>query len=153
VQADPLTWRVTNLADKVEQSMAEPRFTMSVLVLFAASAVVLAAVGLFGVLSYTLGLRTREIGVRLTLGASRRSIAALFMRDAVGQTALGMALGLAGMVGLMRLVGTSIYGVHGFDTITCVLAAASTLFASATACAAPLFRATRIDPIVALRAE
>lgn len=153
VQPDPLTWRVTNIAEKVEQSTAEPRFTMSVLVLFAASGVVLAAVGLFGVLSYTLGLRTREIGVRLTLGATRGSIAALFARDAVSQTALGMVLGLAGVVGLTRLIGTSVYGVHGFDTLTFVLAAASTLFASAAACAAPLFRATQVDPIVAMRSE
>jgi len=153
VQPDPLTWRVTNVAEQIEQSMAEPRFTMSVLVLFATAGVVLAAIGLFGVLSYTLGLRTREIGVRLTLGATRRSIAALFVRDAVGQTALGMALGLAGVMGLTRLIGTSVYGVHGFDTITFVLASASTLFASAMASAAPLFRATRIDPVVAMRAE
>ena len=69
--------------------MAEPRFTMAVLVVFAMSGVLLAAIGLFGVLSYSLGLRTREIGVRITLGATRRNIAGLLVRDATGQAASG----------------------------------------------------------------
>jgi hypothetical protein len=153
VQPDQRTWYVNDVDEKVEQSIAEPRFTMSVLVLFAMSGVLLAAIGLFGVMSYSLGLRTREIGVRITLGATRRHIAGLFVRDAVGQAALGTAIGLAGAAGLTRLIGMSFYGVHGFDTITFALAAASMLLASLTACAAPLFRATRVDPAVAIRAE
>ena len=153
VQPDPLTWRVTNLDEQIEQTMAEPRFTMSVLVLFAASGVLLAAIGLFGVLSHTLGLRTREIGVRIALGATRRSIAGLFIRDALGQTAVGTAMGLAGVAGLTRLISMSFYGVHAFDTTTFVLAAASMLLTSLAACAGPLFRATRVDPVVAIRVE
>jgi ABC-type antimicrobial peptide transport system permease subunit len=148
-----LTWSVTNVDAEVEQSMAEPRFTMSVLVLFAMSGVVLAAIGLFGVMSYSLGMRTREIGVRITLGATRRNIAGLFVRDALGQAALGTGIGLAGALGITRLTQLSFYGVHSFDTITFVVAAASMLLASLAACAGPLFRATRVDPAVAIRAE
>jgi len=153
VQPDPLTWRVASVDEQVEQSIAEPRFTMAVLVLFAASGVLLAAIGLFGVVSYSLGVRTREIGVRLTLGATRRNIAGLFVRDALGQAALGTGIGLAGVAGLTRIIGMSFYGVHGLDTITFLLAAASILLASLAACAGPVFRATRVDPAVTIRAE
>lgn len=153
VQPDPRKWRVSSVNEHVEQSIAEPRFTMSVLVLFALSGVVLAAIGLFGVLSYSLGLRTREIGVRVTLGATRGNIAALFARDALAQALFGTVLGLAGAAGLTRLMTTSLYGVHGFDTATFVLAALSMLVVSLAACAGPLLRATRIDPVVAIRAE
>jgi putative ABC transport system permease protein len=153
LQPDPLTWRVTDVDAKIEQSIAEPRFTMSVLVLFAVSGVLLAAIGLFGVVSYSLGVRTREIGVRITLGATRRNIAGLFVRGALGQAALGTGIGLAGALGVARLIRMSFYGVHSFDTITFILAAASMLLASLAACAVPLFRATRVDPVVAIRAE
>jgi ABC-type antimicrobial peptide transport system permease subunit len=153
VQPDPLTWRVIDVDAKVEQTIAEPRFAMSVLVLFAASGVLLAAVGLFGVVSYSLGVRTREIGVRMTLGATRRNIAGLFVRDALGQAVLGTAIGLAGAAGITRLTQMSFYGVQSFDTITFIVAAAAMLLASLAACAGPLFRATRVDPVVAIRAE
>ena len=153
VQSDPLTWRVTSVDDEVEQSIAEPRFTMTVLALFAASGVLLAAIGLFGVQSYALGLRTREIGVRITLGATRRHIAGLFVRDAMGQAALGIGIGLAGAVAVERLFQMSFYGVKSIDTLTFILAAVSMLLASLAACAGPLFRATRVDPAVAMRAE
>ena len=153
VQPDPLTWRVMNVDGRVEQSIAEPRFTMTVLVLFALCGVLLAAIGLFGVMSYTLGLRTREIGVRITLGATRRDIAGLFARDALAQAALGTATGLAGAAGLTRVMRMSFYGVESFDTITFILAAASMLLVSLAACARPLLRATRVDPLVAIRTE
>jgi putative ABC transport system permease protein len=153
VQPDRLTGRVTNVDEQVEQSLAEPRFTMSVLVVFAGSGVLLAVIGLFGVLSYSLGMRTREIGVRITLGATRQSIAGLFVRDAMGQVALGTGIGLAGAAGVERLLRMSFYGVESIDTTTFILAAASMLLASLVACAGPVFRATRVDPAVAIRAE
>ncbi len=153
VQPNPFKSAVTNVNEKMEQSMAEPRFTMSVLVLFAVSGVLLAAIGLFGVLSYTLGLRTREIGVRITLGATRRDIAGLVVRDALAQAAVGIALGLVGAAALARLIQASLYGVRSFDATTMGLAAVSMLLVSLTACARPLFRATRVDPVVAMRVE
>ncbi|HEY7393626.1 MAG TPA: ABC transporter permease [Gemmatimonadaceae bacterium] len=153
VQPDPLTWRVTNVDEQVEQAIAEPRFTMTVLVLFAVSGVVLALVGFFGVLSYNLALRTREIGVRITLGATRPHIIGLFIRDAVGQAVLGTVIGLAGAVGVERLAQTSYYGVAGIDAMSFIFAGVSMLLASLAACVGPLFRATRVDPVVAIRAE
>ena len=153
VQPDRLRSRVVDVHEMVEQSIAEPRFTMSVLVLFAVSGVLLAAIGVFGVMSYSLGMRTREIGVRITLGATRRDIAGLFVRDALGQAALGTAVGLAGAAAVTRLLGMSFYGVQGFDTSTFVLAAVSMLLASLAASAGPLLRATSVDPVVATRAE
>jgi len=152
-QPDRLRSRVVDVHDKVEQSIAEPRFTMAVLLLFALSGVLLAAIGLFGVMSYSLGARTREIGVRITLGATRRNIAGLFVRDALGQAALGTGIGLLGVTSLTRIIGTSFYGVRSFDTVTLIVAAASMLLASLAACAGPLFHATRVDPVVAIRAE
>jgi putative ABC transport system permease protein len=96
---------------------------------------------------------TREIGVRITLGATRQNIAGLFVRDAMGQAALGTGIGLAGALGVARFIRMSFYGVQSFDTITFILAAASMLLASLAACAGPLVRATRVDPAVAIRAE
>lgn len=153
IQPEPLKWRVTSVNAQIEQSIAEPRFMMSVLALFALCGVILAAVGLFGVMSYTLASRTREIGVRLTLGATPRQIAGLFVRDALGQAALGASLGLAGVVSLTRIIDISFYGVHGFDTLTIVFATTSIFLAALASSALPLIRATRVDPIVAIRAE
>jgi putative ABC transport system permease protein len=153
LQPDPLKWAVVDVTEQVEQSMAEPQFTMAVLLLFALCGVLLAAIGLFGVVSYTLSQRTREIGVRMTLGATRRDIVGLLLPDALGQVALGTGLGLVGALGVTRFARTMVYGVHGFDTITFILAAVSVLLASSVACAGPLFRATRVDPTVAIRGE
>jgi len=153
VQPDPRRWRISDVDRTIEQSLAEPRFTMSVLVLFAACGVALAAIGLFGVVSYSLRLRTREIGVRITLGATRRNIAGLFIRDALSQVAIGTAIGLAGAVAITRLARMSFYGVQSFDSETFTVAAVSMLLVSLAACAAPLLRAMRVDPVVAMRAE
>jgi putative ABC transport system permease protein len=153
VQPDPLKWYVRDVNEQVEQSTAEPRFMMAVLLLFALCGVLLAGIGLFGVVSYALSQRTREIGVRVTLGATRRHIVGLLLRDALGEVALGAGIGLVGALGATRLTRTMVYGVHGFDPITFILAAVAVLLASSVACAGPLFRATRVDPTVAIRGE
>ncbi|HXB23824.1 MAG TPA: ADOP family duplicated permease [Gemmatimonadaceae bacterium] len=153
VQPDPLEWGVRDVNEEVEQSTAEPRFTMAVLLLFALCGVLLAAIGLFGVVSYTLSQRTREIGVRITLGATRRDIVGLLLRDALSEVALGTGIGLVGALAVTRFTQTLAYGVHGFEPITFILAAVAVLLASSVACAGPLFRATRVDPTVAIRGE
>jgi ABC-type antimicrobial peptide transport system permease subunit len=89
----------------------------------------------------------------MTLGATRRDIMRLLLRDALGEVALGMGIGLVGALAVTRLARTMVYGVHGFDTITFILAAVLLLLASLAACAEPLFRATRLDPTVAIRGE
>jgi putative ABC transport system permease protein len=153
VQPDPLRWRVLDVNERVEQSTAQQRFVMAVLLLFAWCGVLLAAIGLFGVVSYAVSQRTREIGVRMTLGATRGDIVGLLLRGAMGEVALGMGVGLVGAVVVTRLARTMVYGVHGIDAITFILAAVSVLLASMVACAEPLFRATRVDPAVAIRGE
>jgi predicted permease len=153
VQPDPLMWGVRDVNEQVEQSTAQQRFMMAVLLLFASCGVLLAAIGLFGVVSYAVSQRTREIGVRMAFGATRRDIAGLLLRGALGEVALGLGIGLVGALGVTRLTQTMVYGVHGFDTITFILAAVSVLLASLAACAEPLFRATRVDPVVAIRGE
>jgi predicted permease len=153
VQPDPLRWHLRDVNERVEQSTAQQRFMMAVLLLFASCGVLLAAIGLFGVVSYAVSQRTREIGVRMTLGATRRDIMRLLLRDALGEVALGMGIGLVGALAVTRLARTMVYGVHGFDTITFILAAVLLLLASLAACAEPLFRATRLDPTVAIRGE
>jgi hypothetical protein len=89
----------------------------------------------------------------MAFGATRRDIAGLLLRGALGEVALGMGIGLVGAAGVTRLARTMVYGVHGFDTITFILAAVSVLLASLAACVEPLFRATRVDPTVAIRGE
>jgi ABC-type antimicrobial peptide transport system permease subunit len=105
------------------------------------------------VLSYSLGVRTREIGVRITLGATRRNIAGLFVRDALGHAALGTGIGLVAVGGLTRLISVSFYSVESFGASTYVVAGMSMLLASLAASAGPLIRAMRVDPAVAIRAE
>lgn len=153
VQSDALRWNLVSVNERIEQTTAGPRFTMAVLVLFAGSGVLLAAIGLFGVLSYNVGVRTREIGIRVAFGAPRRSVAGLVLRDAIGQVVLGTALGLLGGAALGRLAQVSFYDAAASDMTSFAVAAASMLIVSLVACISPLFRAMRVDPAVALRSE
>jgi putative ABC transport system permease protein len=89
----------------------------------------------------------------VTLGATRRDIVGLLLRDALGAVALGTGIGLVGAVGVTRFAQTMVYGVHSFDPMTFALAAVAVLLASSVACAGPLLRATRVDPTVAIRGE
>ena len=120
---------------------------------FAVTAVILAALGLFGVLSYSVRTRTREFGIRIALGASPRTVITSVMRDALGTVAVGLAIGIAGAVYLSRFLETLLFGIRPGDPAT--LAGVALLFAAIAALAAyvPARRATRVDPLVALRAE
>jgi putative ABC transport system permease protein len=144
---------VVNVRDAIDASLAEPRFTMRILAAFAALGVALAAIGLFGVISYSVSQRTREIGVRMTLGATRASIARLVVGDGVRLAALGIVVGLMGALLATRLVQSVLYGVSRFDPIAFAAGAALLLVVAAIACLAPMLRATAIDPALAVRAE
>jgi putative ABC transport system permease protein len=144
---------IASVRQQIGHSAAEPRFAMRIMVIFAALGVVLAAVGLFGVISYTVGQRTREIGVRMTLGASRRSIAALVVGDGIRLALIGIVIGLVGAVAATRLIQSLLYGVPRLDPFA-FSAGAIALFAVAIiACVVPMWRATRVDPVIAMRAE
>ena len=145
--------RVQTMEQIISGSLAERRFTMLLLIIFASTALVLAAVGIYGVMSYAVSRRTHELGVRLALGASRREILRLVVGEGMVLAAIGTAVGLTAALGLTRLMGSLLYGVRPADPAT--LAAVSLLLAGIAllACYIPAWRATKVDPLVALRYE
>jgi ABC-type antimicrobial peptide transport system permease subunit len=126
---------------------------MLLLTVFAAVALALAAVGIFGVISYTVAQRTREIGVRMALGASGGTVLGLMLGRAMRLVALGLALGLALALAVNRSVEGMLYGVDPADPLTLAAVALVLGAVALLACWLPARRATRIDPMVALRYE
>jgi len=126
---------------------------MTVLVAFAMLALGLASVGLYGVLSYAVSQRRRELGVRAALGAARRDLVALVVRDGLTVTAVGLALGLAGAAALTRLMQGMLFGVTPLDAVSFLAAPAVLTIVAIAACLLPAARAARIDPAQALRSS
>jgi putative ABC transport system permease protein len=137
----------------VQESIAPQRFNLLLLGLFAALAVFLAAVGVYGVLSYAVTQRTREIGVRVAMGAQRSNILAMTIREGMQLTFAGAAIGLVGALLLTRLMAGLLYGVTARDPLTFVSVIAVMSLVSLAASYIPARRATRVDPLVALRYE
>jgi len=150
---DQPVYAVRTLEQIVAGSLAERRFTMLVLMIFGATALLLAAVGIYGVMSYAVTRRTRELGIRATLGASRQEIVGLVMREGLRMAAIGMAVGLVAAMALTRFMAALLYGVRPADPAT--LAAVTMLLGAIAllACYIPARRATRVDPVVALRCD
>ena len=141
------------LDEQIAGTVAQPRFSMLLLTIFAAIALLLAAIGIYGVISYSVALRTHEIGVRIALGARPRVVLGMVLRQVFAITGLGIAIG--GIVALAAgsLLGKLLFGVHSSDPVTFVavsLVLATVAFAAA---AAPAWRAARLDPVAALREE
>jgi putative ABC transport system permease protein len=145
--------QLRNMEQVVKDSLAERRLAMWLLGIFAALAVVLAAVGIYGVMSYAVARRTREIGVRLALGASPRDVLWLVFGQAMRVAALGLGVGLAGAFALTRLMRSILYEVGATDPL--VFAAVGLLLAAVAALASfiPARRATRVEPVAALHYE
>jgi putative ABC transport system permease protein len=146
----PVT-RVQTLAAHVRESIAEPRFYMLLLGLFAGVAVALAAIGIFGVLAYLVAQRAREIGVRLALGARPRSVVALVLRRAVLLVGIGVAIGLAGAMGLTRWLQSLLFELDPMDPVTLASSAAGLMFVAVVAAWIPARRASNVDPVTVLR--
>ena len=144
---------IAALADVVDGSMASRRFSTLLLGSFAGIALFLAAVGLYGVLSYAVTQRTQEIGVRLAIGAAPPQLLRMVVGDGLKLTLAGIALGLAGALALSRLVTSLLFDVTPFDPVSYVLPAVILLAVSVLACHIPARRAMRVDPILALRSE
>ncbi len=125
---------IENVGEEIDKSMAEPRFTMGILIAFAALGVTLAAIGLFGVVSHSVGQRTREIGVRMTLGATRGSIARLIVGDGIRVAAAGICLGLIGAAAATRLIAHALYGAARVDPLAFAGGAILLLVLSMIAC-------------------
>jgi ABC-type antimicrobial peptide transport system permease subunit len=153
VQPGPTMPVITSLEQQLNESAAEPRFTMVVLIAFAALAVVLAATGLYGVIAYTVAQRAREIGVRIVLGATRPTIARLVIGNGLRLAVSGVILGLIAATGVTRLIEHLLYGVSRFDPFAFVGGAVFLVVISVLACVVPMLRATSVDPIVAVRAD
>jgi putative ABC transport system permease protein len=144
---------VTNVEDAMLESIASPRFTMLLLAIFTVLALVLAAVGLYGVLAYAVAQRTREIGIRIALGATRRTIARTIMGQGALLAVCGIVIGLGGAYWATKFIDKMLYGVPRGDPYS-FAAGALLLFATAmAACLVPMRRAVAVDPLIAMRAE
>jgi putative ABC transport system permease protein len=144
---------VATLAAAISRSNSSRRFSVTLLGVFALLALVLASVGIYGVVSYSVTRRTHEIGIRLALGAARNRIAAMVVGRAVLLGAAGVAIGIGGSLALTRLIRSMLYGVSATDPAIFAAAALFLLAVSAVAAWVPARRASRVDPLVALRHE
>jgi predicted permease len=137
----------------IGSSLAGRRFGLALAAAFAGLALLLAAVGIYGVLAYSVTSRTREFGVRLALGASTRSVLALVLRQGIGWSLVGLALGVAGALAAGRLLTTMLYGVGPMDLATYLAVAGGLLVVVVISCLVPALRATSVDPLTSTRAE
>jgi len=153
VDKDQPVLRVSTLARLVDRSEAGRRFALTLFEVFALAALALAAIGIYGILAGSVTERTREIGVRSALGASRGDILALVFRQAMTLTAAGVTLGVLGAAAATRGLATLLFGVSPLDPVTYLSVIAMLGVVAAVACSAPAWRAARIDPAITLRAE
>jgi ABC-type antimicrobial peptide transport system permease subunit len=141
------------LAEAVSDSVAQRRFSMLLLALFAGVALFLAGVGLYGVVAYTVAQRTREIGVRMAIGARRGDVLRLVVGGGLRLAVIGVVVGTGAALALARFVESLLYEVTPFDPLSYLATAGVLLAVAAIACFVPAARAAGIDPLVALRQE
>lgn len=146
-------YSMTPLAELVSDSVAERRFSMLLLAAFAAVGLILAAVGLYGVVAFSVSRRTQEIGVRMAMGAGRRDVLRMVVADGMKLAVVGAALGLAAALALSRLMTTMLFEVKSLDPASYLAPLLLVLAVAAFASFVPARRATRVDPIAALRSE
>ena len=137
----------------VGESTANSSFNAKLLLAFAGLSLLLASVGLYGVLSYLVTQRTTEIGVRIALGARRGQLLRLILFDGLRPALVGLALGIAGSIAATQLIRSVLYATRPLDAVVFVSVIVALLVAAVAACAIPAWRATRVDPLQALRAE
>jgi putative ABC transport system permease protein len=153
VDADLPITNVTTLTSLVDDSLAQPRFSMLLLGVFAGFALILASIGIYGVISYSVAQRTREIGVRVALGASRTDVFGMILSQGARLAGFGIAIGVATAFAVTRLLAGFLYGVRPADPVTFISVCALLIGVALLASYLPARRAMRVDPLVALRHE
>jgi putative ABC transport system permease protein len=153
VDREQPVYNIRTMEQLLSASVAQRRLGVLVLGVFAGLALVLAVVGLYGVVSYSVARRTREIGIRMALGARGADVLKMVLGQGMALTLVGTAVGVAGALALTRLMASLLYGVSAADPATYVLAGGLLAAVSLLACYVPARRATKVDPMVALRHE
>jgi putative ABC transport system permease protein len=142
-----------SMHEMIARTLLQKKFTMLLLSIFAGAALVLAAIGLYGVISYSVAQRTRELGIRIALGAQKSDVLRLILRQGMTLVAIGVLFGIAASLGLTRLIASLLYGISASDPITFLLLSMALVLVAFVACWLPARRASAVDPIVALHAE
>jgi putative ABC transport system permease protein len=142
---------ITTMRARIALELSPLRITANAMLLFGAIALLLAAAGVYAVMSYIVTQRTHEIGVRVALGARRGAVLRLFLSQALGLTAIGIVIGLLGSAGIGAVITSSMYGARPADPLTFAAVTTLLVVVALAACGVPVQRATRVDPMVALR--
>ena len=145
--------KVRTMRDLMSTGLAQPRFTMVLLGTFAGLAITLTIVGLYGVMTYSVTRRTREIGVRMALGAQRGVVLTMVLRDAAVLVAVGIVVGIVTVLASASILQSMLYGTGSRDPVVLMLVCLGIAFAGLVAAYIPAFRAAQVDPMVALRYE
>jgi predicted permease len=153
INSDNVVYKVRTMDEMIAGSLAERRFAIVLLGIFAAVALALATIGIYGVVSYLVGQRTHEIGIRIALGAVQQDVLGMVLMQGGKMASLGVALGLAASFGLTRLMSSMLFGVSATDPLTFSAVVALLLGVALLACWIPARRAMRVDPMEALRYE
>jgi putative ABC transport system permease protein len=144
---------VKTMEEYLSTSVAAPRFSTTLLTIFAGVALVLTVVGLYGVMSYSVAQRRNEIGIRLALGAQSRDVLLMIVKQGSLLIGLGLVIGLSGAFALTRLIASMLFGVTAKDPLTFTAVGALLAAVALLACYVPAWRATKVDPMEALRYE
>jgi ABC-type antimicrobial peptide transport system permease subunit len=144
---------VRSMEDVVSDSMSRTSFTLVMLAIAGMMALLLGVVGIYGAISYGVSQRTREVGIRIALGAERRQVLRMFLRQGLALTVIGVAFGLVGAFALTRWMSSLLFGVSPLDPVTFATVSIVLITAAAMASYLPSRRATRVDPIDSLRAH
>jgi ABC-type antimicrobial peptide transport system permease subunit len=145
--------RLREMEDVFAESIRRPRLLAQLIGVFAGLALLLAAIGTYGVLSYMVAERRREIGIRLALGADRSNVVAQVMKQGLLLTIVGVAVGVAGALGVNRLMASLLFGVKPTDAATVTSVIVAITLVAIAACVLPAWRASRLDPNAVLRSE
>ena len=153
IDAQQFVPAIRPLSQMVSQTLSQSRFNTGLLAVFAAVAIILAAVGIYGVIAYNVAQRTKEIGIRMALGAQRRAMLAMILRQSLTMAAIGIAVGLIGAFAATRLLSALLFGIGATDLATYVSVILLLSVAAFMAGLLPARRAMKVDPVIALRYE